>query len=536
MPKLLSRMSVTRLFTAVAMLGIALTLMALALTLSRNYQLEFDAKRSEVEHLSEAGASMVRSYVDLAKSGALTMAEAQSRALRSLGDMRYDGGNYYFAYDFHGLALAMPKKELIGTNRFNMKDSNGYAYVQAFVNIAKSNNSDFLTYTSTRANGTDRVPKLSYVIGIPEWQWVIGSGVYVDDVRSTLINSMLILMALFIPLFAAYLAVVYLMRRTVARLIQSLATSMRGLAKGDLGIVIEGQDRHDDLGEMAQAVEVFKTSMAETDRLRRQQASLGQQAFGAADNVSSGSRSLSTSAQQLAHGATTQASATEEVSASMEEMAAGIKQNAANASQTEEIARRAAQEAETSASAVERAVAAMMTITQKIGVVQEIARQTDLLALNAAVEAARAGEHGRGFAVVASEVRKLAERSQVAAKEIGTLSTGTMTAAKEAGAMLASLVPKIKQTAALVEDISASCREQDLGVAQINKAIHDLDHVTQQNAGASDAVTTMSESLADAARRLQSAIAELRADEGEKERAVETQPVRAPTPNLRKVA
>jgi methyl-accepting chemotaxis protein len=230
------------------------------------------------------------------------------------------------------------------------------------------------------------------------------------------------------------------------------------------------------------------------------------EALTAAQNVSAGSQELSASAEQLSQGATEQASSAEEASSSMEEMASNVKQNADNASQTEKIAAQSAKDAEASGAAVGRAVEAMQTIAEKITIVQEIARQTDLLALNAAVEAARAGEHGKGFAVVASEVRKLAERSQAAAAEIGTLSTDTVKVAQEAGGMLARLVPDIKKTAELVQEITSACREQDLGAAQINQAIQQLDKVGQQNASASEQVSSTSEELASQAEQLQSTI------------------------------
>ncbi|SOC36189.1 methyl-accepting chemotaxis protein, partial [Rhizobium subbaraonis] len=230
-------------------------------------------------------------------------------------------------------------------------------------------------------------------------------------------------------------------------------------------------------------------------------------ALSASDNVSSGSQELSSSSEQLSQGATEQASSAEEASASMEEMAANIKQNADNAAQTEKIARQSAKDAEASGDAVGRAVGAMRTIAEKISIVQEIARQTDLLALNAAVEAARAGEHGKGFAVVASEVRKLAERSQAAAAEISALSGETVQVATDAGEMLNRLVPDIRKTAELVAEISAACREQDIGASQINEAIQQLDKVTQQNAGASEEMSATSEELAAQAEELQASIA-----------------------------
>ncbi|MCV9961756.1 methyl-accepting chemotaxis protein [Pararhizobium sp. BT-229] len=243
-------------------------------------------------------------------------------------------------------------------------------------------------------------------------------------------------------------------------------------------------------------------------------------ALSASDNVSSGSQELSASSEQLSQGATEQASSAEEASASMEEMASNIKQNADNAAQTEKIARQSSKDAEASGQAVGRAVTAMRTIAEKISIVQEIARQTDLLALNAAVEAARAGEHGKGFAVVASEVRKLAERSQAAAAEISALSGETVSVATEAGEMLNRLVPDIRKTAELVSEISAACREQDIGASQINEAIQQLDKVTQQNAGASEEMSGTSEELAAQAEELQTSIAFFRVDRASKAPAV----------------
>ena len=249
----------------------------------------------------------------------------------------------------------------------------------------------------------------------------------------------------------------------------------------------------------------------------------------AADQVATGSAQSSAAAQSMAEGASEQASSTEEASASMEEMSSNIKQNADNASQTEKIARQSAADAQTSGEAVGRAVSAMQTIAEKITIVQEIARQTGLLALNAAVEAARAGEHGRGFAVVASEVRKLAERSQTAAAEISTMSSQTVKAAQQAGEMLTRLVPDIKKTAELVSEISAACREQDIGGDQINQAIQQLDKVTQQNASSSEEMSATSEELSAHAEKLQAGIAFFQLDvAGTRSAAAPTH--RTPTP------
>ncbi|CAN7395018.1 methyl-accepting chemotaxis protein [Phenylobacterium sp. LjRoot225] len=300
---------------------------------------------------------------------------------------------------------------------------------------------------------------------------------------------------------------------TISRGLASASRAVASVADGDLTRTIEITTR-DEIGDLMQGLNLM------IERLR----GVVSDALAASDNVSSGSQELSSAAEQVSQGATEQASSAEEASASMEEMASNIKQNADNAAQTEKIARQSAKDAEVSGEAVNRAVDAMQTIAEKITIVQEIARQTDLLALNAAVEAARAGEHGKGFAVVASEVRKLAERSQTAAAEIGAVSSETVKAAQSAGEMLADLVPNIRKTAELVSEISAACREQDIGASQINEAIQQLDKVTQQNASASEEMSATSEELAAQAEELQASVAFFRIGDA----ASTTRPARKP--------
>jgi methyl-accepting chemotaxis protein len=180
----------------------------------------------------------------------------------------------------------------------------------------------------------------------------------------------------------------------------------------------------------------------------------------------------------------------------MEEMASNIQQNADNSTQTDKIATKAARDAEEGGRTVLETVASMKQITEKISIIEEIARQTNLLALNAAIEAARAGEHGKGFAVVAAEVRKLAERSQTAAGEINRLADSSMQVAESSGQMLGRIVPDIKKTAELVQEISAASNEMNSGVDQINRAIQQLEQVIQQNASSSEELTSTAEDLA----------------------------------------
>ncbi len=279
--------------------------------------------------------------------------------------------------------------------------------------------------------------------------------------------------------------------RSITSTLAKCVDFAKELSHGNLDAALD-LDQKDELGKLADALKTMVLHLRE----------IVQDIRNSADNVASGSGQLSESAQQVSEGATEQAASAEEVSSSMEEMSSNIRQNADNALQTDKISQKSARDAEEGGEAVRQTVQAMKEIAEKISIIEEISRSTNLLALNAAIEAARAGEAGKGFAVVASEVRKLAERSQTAAGEISDLSGRSVAIAEKAGDMLEQIVPDIQRTAELVQEISAASNEQNSGAEQINSAILQLDTVIQRNASSAEEMASMSEELSGQAEQL----------------------------------
>ncbi|MFP4364663.1 MAG: methyl-accepting chemotaxis protein [Spirochaetia bacterium] len=304
------------------------------------------------------------------------------------------------------------------------------------------------------------------------------------------------------------IALAFYLTRVITKPILSAVALTHLIARGDLRKTPEEQYllQKDEVGQLSKSLNTMILKLR----------SIVSSVQGSSKNVAAGSQEMSSSSQQMSQGATEQASSAEEVSSSMEEMNSNIRQSADNAMQTEKIAQKAAKDAEEGGRAVSQTVKAMREIAEKITIIEDIARQTNMLSLNAAIEAARAGEHGKGFAVVASEVRKLADKSQKAAGIISELSINSVNTAEEAGIMLEHMVPDIRKTAELVQEISAAANEQNSGVEQINKAILQLDEVVQQNASSSEEMASMAEELSSQADFLMNTVAFFKTTQNQK--------------------
>ena len=290
--------------------------------------------------------------------------------------------------------------------------------------------------------------------------------------------------------------------------------AMEEMSKGNLRVTFDAKALNvaDETGILTRAMKEMAEKMKETMSF----------ALEASENVSSGSVQLSSASQGISQGSSEQAASVEEISASIEEMSASINQNADNANQTEKIAMKSSADAKEGGEAVQKTVDAMKQIAEKISIIQEIARQTNLLSLNASIEAARAGEHGKGFAVVASAVQKLAERSQDAAEEISKLSKSSVDVAEKAGNMLSKLVPDIQKTAELVAEINAASAEQNKGAQQVNTAIQQFNQVVQSNASSSEELAATSEELSAQAEELKDRISFFKVDSGNRQRKSES--------------
>lgn len=415
-----------------------------------------EARNSTARAAVEIGYSIISQYYHDFQQGKMSEEDAKINAMERIKALRYEGSEYFWINDstlpYPKMVMHPIKPELEGkimdSASFNVAMGVNKNLFQAMAEVCRKDNEGYVDYLWPRPGKDIPVPKISYVKFFREWNWIIGSGVYKDKVNEQISSVIYPIVFLIIIMTIGIIIAAFFLLRSVIRVVDA----------------------------------VYATS----------------------SNVSAGVQQISYSIEALSQGTTEQASNVEEISSSIEQITATIRQNAENADKTEKMAVMSADDADICGDAVLKTVKAMKEITDKVSIINEITRQTNLLSLNASIEAARAGEHGRGFAVVASEVQKLAERSQVSAVEISNLSKENVGIAITAGEMLKKLVPDIRKTAEFVAEINAASVEQANGIEQINNAVMQFNTVVQQNAAGAEEMSATCEELASQSIEMQS--------------------------------
>ncbi|MDO8770495.1 MAG: methyl-accepting chemotaxis protein [Burkholderiaceae bacterium] len=454
----LSIMSKLWLLTAISILGLLAVSMYMALD---GYQQSRLDREKLVRYEVEAASGVLAWAYQLETSGRMPRDQAQAMAKQAIGQMRYGKDEYFFISDLKATVLMHPvKPELDGKSGSAIRDPNGVAIFESFAEKVRKDRAGLVEYQWPKPGKELPVGKISYVQGFEPWGWVVGSGLYLNDLRDDFISK------------ATGTDEIARLLHSMASMQTSIAAVVTTVRQGSEGLAI------------------------------------------ASAEIAQGNNDLSARTES-------QASALEETAASMEELSATVKQNADSARQANQLALSASSVAVKGGEVVGQVVQTMKGINEAshkiadiIQVIDGIAFQTNILALNAAVEAARAGEQGRGFAVVASEVRSLAGRSAEAAKEIKSLINASVERVEQgtalvdqAGVTMAEVVSSIKRVTDLMGEISAASGEQSAGVSQVGEAVTQMDQVTQQNAALVEEMAAAASSLKGQAQDLVGTVA-----------------------------
>jgi methyl-accepting chemotaxis protein len=465
----------------------------------------FEQKKSDIKHIVESAGTIVAAFERRAAAGEMTREQAQAEAKRVLAAMRYAGGKeYVFVYDFKGVNLVHPvKPEWVGSDRFGEQDPSGKFFIREFIAVAKQGGGH-VDYLFQLPQSTERAAKISYVTGFAPWEWVIGSGVLIEDVnamnRAMTRNVVLWLIGISLMLLAASIMVT----RSIAGPIRRLTDSLRRLAGGDIDAAVDGSQRHDEFGVIARAIVEVRDTVrnrmqddmrrdAEAKRLgeaERQRfltdiaRSLDEQVKAVADSVGAAAQALVGTARSMtavsaearreageASGVSrTAAEHVATVGEATGQLDGAISEIGTQVHQSSKISQDAMAQIREASAIVRTLSAASADIGKVVSLIQAIAEQTNLLALNATIEAARAGEAGKGFAVVASEVKQLATQTSKATEEI----SGRINAVQGATDQAVAAIDNVDKTIARINEIgsriAAAVEEQGAATSEISRA------------------------------------------------------------------
>jgi methyl-accepting chemotaxis protein len=545
-----ARMTVGRRIYALICLSF-IGLLGVTLLESRELASSLDQqKQIELRHLGDVALGIIKEEHAAVQKSGVSDADAQKRAMARIGALRYGNNDYFWINDLHPKMVMHPiKPEMNGNDLSSYKDPNGKLLFVDFADTVKKSGSGFVPYEWPKPGFDKPQPKLSYVVGFAPWNWVVGTGVYIDDLkvqtwastqRSLIVAGVILLFMLVVSIFVA---------RSVTGPLQRMTVAMNDLASGNLAVEVPGVGRGDEVGEMAKAVEIFKSNAIARQTLEAEQREAETRATSGrkadmnkmADNfetavgqiveaVSSASSQLELSAGTLTATAeraqeltTAVAAASEEASTNVQSVASATEEMASSVS---EISRQVQQSARMANDAVDQArvtndrVSELSKAATRIGDVVElintIAGQTNLLALNATIEAARAGEAGRGFAVVASEVKALAEQTAKATGEIGQQISGIQAATQESvnaiqaisgtieklSEISSTIAAAVEQQGAATQEISRNVQQASMGTQQVSSNIGDVQRGASETGSASSQVLAAAQSLSGDSNRL----------------------------------
>jgi len=544
-----------RLYALVGLFAIGSLLLTAALCYLQS-QRQMDARVRQLLSLVDTATGFLEAYKKLADSGAMTTEEAQSRALAIIGALRYSGREYFIVYrqsaEYTMLATG-GSTDKIGKPQIDQKDRAGRLFTREMAHEIETTGQSVLTISWFRPNATDTtVAKTNVAKLYRPWNMVVVTGVFGDDLAAEMWTTVYQAAMVALLLILALGAVTFWIARGISTPLGRLRTCMMELAENKPITGTIDVARHDEIGEMARAVEVFRDNAVQRAVLEEKTraedgARAGRQAridaliagFRASigtvlEAVGGSMKRLDTTARTLS-GVAGEASSRAAAASGASEQAAGNVQSVAAAAEelgtsVDEIARQVGQantvvkDATTLAARTNTDVAALADAAQKIGSVVEliraIAEQTNLLALNATIEAARAGEAGRGFAVVASEVKSLASQTSKATEEISAQISGIQNSTKNAVDAIATIATTMDEINRVTSAIGTTVEEQTRVTREIarnaslaaNGTGTVASNVTEVNAAISEAtrsaedVLGSTQELTSAANRLQTSV------------------------------
>ena len=500
-----------------------------------------DQKRLELQHLVELATGIAQQEYADAQAGRVSTADAQKRAATRIGGLRYGQNDYFWVNDLDGRMILHPTSpKLNGTNVTDLKDPTGKLFFAEMVEVVKRSGQGMVHYVWPKPGKTEPQPKLSYVEGFKPWNWLIGTGVYIDDLdeQTWTVARRALLMAGVVLLVTGAISI-YVTRR-MSRAMRGMTGAMGELASGNFDVVLPGLGRRDEIGDMASAVESFKAKAIEKAQREAQEKEAESRAAAAArkadthrladqfetavgniiDTVSSASTELEASAGTLTQTAeTTQklsggvAAASEQASANVqsvasatEELGASVHEISRQVQESSRIADAAVKQAESTNQRIKALSEAAGRIGDVVKLITAIAEQTNLLALNATIEAARAGDAGRGFAVVASEVKSLATQTARATEEIGNQIGAMQSATRESVGAIEEIGDTIHRISGIATAIAASVEQQGVATKEIARNVQEAAvgssqvaaNITDVNRGASETGSASAQVLASA--------------------------------------